>query len=581
MFPFPRPKTVLTLIVASLGILAGPAASAWAGQWTGYVTTLDPPRIVPFNTADNTTRTPIDLDSPARDIAIAPDGKTVYVLVGHPDRLLPIDAATGTIGDAALLPGPAESLAITPDGSVAYAAVVNSGQVYRIDLHANALSNSITIGHRVWGLAIHPEGGSVFVATGDAGGISQIDLANHAVSRVGATGGNMNGIAFKPDGFTAYATSSAFNAVFPISLSTVAPPQIGSSFGAGTQAGELAITPNGENAVVVNFSQNQVRVLDLAERTGAAVSVGTYPSDVAISPDGRTAYVANKDSGNVTPVELADKTPGSPISIGLNSSPRWIAITPNQPPRAHLSAGVAWSGEPVRLDASASVDSDGSIARYEWDFGDGETTVTTTPVVEHQYPKGSYTATVTLTDDIGCSLDVVFTGQTASCNGSADVATAELALEVTDEPPAPPTPPTPPTPPGPPAPPADTDQGDGDAGAGQPPSQVRRARLAAPRVAPRARRARAGSAARFTLRIRNVGNRPTGRLRVCVQAPRRFVVPTRCRAIRSAGAGRTIAHRVTLRLRRGIPSGKRLPIRFRVNGPGLKPRATRAVIRVR
>jgi PKD domain len=58
------------------------------------------------------------------------------------------------------------------------------------------------------------------------------------------------------------------------------------------------------------------------------------------------------------------------------------------------------------------------VARYTWRFGDGTSQTTVSPKVTHVYAKpATYTATLTVTDDAGCSTTLVFTGQTASCNG--------------------------------------------------------------------------------------------------------------------------------------------------------------------
>lgn len=58
----------------------------------------------------------------------------------------------------------------------------------------------------------------------------------------------------------------------------------------------------------------------------------------------------------------------------------------------------------LRFDASASSDPDGAIALYAWDFGDGASASSTTPVVLHAFPgPGSYTVTLTVTDDDGAS----------------------------------------------------------------------------------------------------------------------------------------------------------------------------------
>lgn len=572
--------TLTTTLLAGLALVA--VTPAGAGQWTGYVTTSEPPQLIPFNTADEATGTPIALANPPRDVAVAPDGRTIYVLAGSPNRLIPINSANGSQGEPILLDGPCSLLAITPDGKAAYAAIVNSGHVYRIDLATGAVSPPIAVGHQVWGIAIHPDGKSAYVTTGSMGGVSRIDLADRTVTRVGNSGASMKGIAFKPDGLFGYAISPGLNSVFPIDVG--GGPQLRPSFGAGYQASEIAITPDGEKAFVVNFSLNQITVLDLLTgKTGSAIPVGSTPSDLALSPDGKTVFVANRDSGDVTPIDVATETPRPSFSVGAGT-PQWIAVTPNQPPTARLETGPTWTDTPVRLDASSSVDDDGTIAQYEWDFGDGESVITTDPVVEHTYGEGTYTVSLTLTDDAGCSTEVIFTGQTATCNGSTAVARTALTLDVTDRPP---TPPSPPSPPAPPHGGGQQDQDDrsggrddGDKPAG-PKSRPATVRLAPIRVSPRRRTVRPGTQVRFALRVRNRGNRASGRLRICVRVPRRLVVPLRCRTVRSIRPGRTTTRRVSLRLRRGVRSGTRIVVTFRLDGRAAAPRKVRALLRVR
>jgi PKD repeat protein len=60
------------------------------------------------------------------------------------------------------------------------------------------------------------------------------------------------------------------------------------------------------------------------------------------------------------------------------------------------------SGSPVFLDGSGSVDPDGTISSYDWDFGDGVTGSGATPA--HTYSAaGTYTITLTVTDDEGAT----------------------------------------------------------------------------------------------------------------------------------------------------------------------------------
>jgi PKD repeat protein len=70
----------------------------------------------------------------------------------------------------------------------------------------------------------------------------------------------------------------------------------------------------------------------------------------------------------------------------------------------------------VTFDASASNDADGSIASYEWDFGDGETA--TGESVTHAYDAaGDYDVTLTVTDDDGATDTAT---QTVSVSEPAD-----------------------------------------------------------------------------------------------------------------------------------------------------------------
>jgi len=82
-------------------------------------------------------------------------------------------------------------------------------------------------------------------------------------------------------------------------------------------------------------------------------------------------------------------------------------VVPNQSPVAFFteSAQTVSSGENVHFDASDSSDSDGTIVSYSWDFGDEMTATGVT--AEHAYSaEGTYTVTLTVTDDNGASSSV-------------------------------------------------------------------------------------------------------------------------------------------------------------------------------
>lgn len=116
----------------------------------------------------------------------------------------------------------------------------------------------------------------------------------------------------------------------------------------------------------------------------------------------------------------------------------------NQKPVAQLEVAYNDKGV-VQFSATGSFDWDGTIQSYEWDFGDGTTRTTQSDVETHEYSQdGSYTTTVTVTDDQGAtdSASVSFTvsgtgsgsepnqGPTARISQSPNPATAGETFEL-------------------------------------------------------------------------------------------------------------------------------------------------------
>jgi len=78
----------------------------------------------------------------------------------------------------------------------------------------------------------------------------------------------------------------------------------------------------------------------------------------------------------------------------------------NRPPVASFTYTPNFPalGETVTFEASGSSDPDGYILSYRWDFGDGNVTTVTDPIIDHVYATiGNYTVTLNVTDDDGLS----------------------------------------------------------------------------------------------------------------------------------------------------------------------------------
>jgi PKD repeat protein len=100
-----------------------------------------------------------------------------------------------------------------------------------------------------------------------------------------------------------------------------------------------------------------------------------------------------------------------------------IQVTPTgQTPTAVFSAAPTSGGTPltVTFNAAGSSDPDGSIVLYAWNFGDGNT-ATGVNVLNTYATSGTYTATLTVTDDKGLTdtmtqTIVVIDGGQGGCN---------------------------------------------------------------------------------------------------------------------------------------------------------------------
>ena len=77
----------------------------------------------------------------------------------------------------------------------------------------------------------------------------------------------------------------------------------------------------------------------------------------------------------------------------------------NQPPVADPNGPYTGTeGVPVSFDGTGSLDPDGIIVAYDWDFGDGTVVLDAGPTPTHSYAApGLYNVTLTVTDDAGAS----------------------------------------------------------------------------------------------------------------------------------------------------------------------------------
>jgi len=426
-----RRFAILSLALAIAALIALPALAlarvAYITGSSGGMGSVAAPVELSTQTANPANHVSIGMSSEGApsDVAITPDGKTAYVVDN--EKVVPIDIATNKAGTPIPIPLFGEAIAITPDGRFAYVTSIFVGpsEVSKIDLATNTVVAEIPVGVSPFGVAVTPNSRTVYVASNGDGSAYPIDVATNAVGPAIPVGAFPSSVAVAPNGASAYVLSPGEEKLVRIDVATntvtgTIPNVVGS---------ELAIAPNSTKAYAVGGAE--VTPVDLT--AGVAGPTSVIPNqdsleDVAILPDGSRAYMTTQHVevsnfvGLMTPLLTAGDAlqPAFPLNVSFVQA---LAIVPNQPPRAAFGSAPAPAKalQAVSFDASGSDDTDGgSVARYEWDFGDGTVVQNGGATPQHTYAKpGTYQVTLTTTDNEGCSVSILFPGQTAYCNGSS------------------------------------------------------------------------------------------------------------------------------------------------------------------
>ena len=341
-------------------------------------------------------------------------------------------------------------VAVSPDAEHLYVTNLESNTISAFTIAPSGGLNSVpgspfATSAGPWGVAVGPDGERLYVVNRNADKVSAYSIASDgSLSPVAGSpfvaGATARPVSVTPDGKYLYVgNATAENiSVYSIGSDGVLGPIAGSPF--ATEGGPLglAVTPDGTHLYTAHIGWDpNVWGYSIASSGALSPVPGTpFPTggfrgnSAAVSPDGKHLYSTNNGSHDLSAYSIAangslSALAGSPFAT--QNGPLQVVVTPDQGPVAAFSASPTPAGNPLSFDASASSDPDGSVASYHWDFGDGQTKVTSAATIAHIYASaGEYTVTLTVTDDSGCSTTQTFTGQTVSCNGSPPAQVSHL-----------------------------------------------------------------------------------------------------------------------------------------------------------
>ncbi len=442
---------------------------------------------------------PATLGTGARDLAIAPDGRFAYVTLsrGSDSGVLAqfARAAGGRMEPAGTILAEAadpRGILVTPQGTRAIYANAFSQSLHSRPIGADGTLGAATIvdipARTPRFLAMTPGGTSLYVSVADDGGASgvlqfDVDPASGAITPkavpfVAWPGGGPSELArmtVSPDGRHLYAASGqSGDGVARYVIDATGALTDGSEIalpGDRSAASVLAIAPSGLFAwrpvSLAPATPGEIHQFSRDLAAGALTplflpTVDYRPEadvptrDAVASPDGASLYLGQDGNAGEWAV-----TSGGALLARANlptlsdaATNAGIVLSPSQAPVASFTAAPARAGEPSTFDASASSDPDGSVARFDWDFGDGATLADGGATPSHVYATaGTPTVRLTVTDADGTSTSKLWTGARMLRNGGPSATTTRDLTIAAPLPPPPPPPVPPPPPPAPPPPP--------------------------------------------------------------------------------------------------------------------------------
>jgi YVTN family beta-propeller protein len=422
---FKGSKLCAPLAVGALALLAAAPASAR----NAYVANSGDGTVSVLNADSNVGAGTVTVGERPVGVAVTPNGQLAYVTNEGAGTVSVISTASNAV--VATIPLAAGSkprgVAISPDGSTAWVADFGDETVTAIATATNTVSGApVRVGREPEGVAVSPDGGSVFVAQ-KGGDVAILSAATRAETGKVVDPLGPSQLAIGPRGGRGYVTNGASNSVTSFNPAN---GQAGAPIAVGREPSGIAINPAGTLAYAAGFGDGTLTQIATATNAAAA-PVGGFgsPQGVAVKPSGTQGYVANSAGGTVTVFDASTDAPLATIPVGRE--PSGVAIVPDQPPAASFLVTPQRRIQKRKLTfhGGGSKDPDGSIATYAWEFGDGKHVKGAKATVVHNYKRpGTYTATLTVTDSEGCSTEFVFTGQTASCNGSAVARTSQAIV---------------------------------------------------------------------------------------------------------------------------------------------------------
>ncbi|MCY3787397.1 MAG: SMP-30/gluconolactonase/LRE family protein [Gemmatimonadetes bacterium] len=166
----------------------------------------------------------VDVESgQARTVAVADAGEGLYGIAATADKIFTTDIAgsqvlvlspQGRITGRIPVPPKPRSLALAPDGKTLYVTSMDTGRLTAIDADDATVVRTIDLDvSGTFAISPSPDGRKLYLTAHSEGSLLVVDVTSGTLRKKLAIGRNPRAIAFSPDGTQAYVTSSFSNEI--------------------------------------------------------------------------------------------------------------------------------------------------------------------------------------------------------------------------------------------------------------------------------------------------------------------------------------------------------------------------------
>jgi len=289
-----------------------------------------------IDVATNTVTGSIPIGLSPDEIVASPSGDVLYVsrIVRRDDgrttgngELVAIDPAARKVLWRMPLHGSPNHIAVAPDGKRVYVTIVSGPWTVIIDPAKHAVVDSVDVGTGPHDIDITRDGKTVYVGLIRGTDVTVFDAATRKVLRKIPFGENVRPIALSPDESQLFVQLSRTHAFMVVDTHTgkiirkvpmPVPPgaSLPDSMPIDVNHG-LRVTADGKYLIANGSLFDLVAIYSLPDlKLVGTVKVGKEPNWIVLSPDGTRVFVSNRRSDDVSVIDLTSRKEVARIKVG-------------------------------------------------------------------------------------------------------------------------------------------------------------------------------------------------------------------------------------------------------------------------